>query len=236
MYSYQADKYEAALCGMRARIRFNCVRARRAGMWITAMPTNPKLTMSDMQYKLATLYRIGGKIYTDDYRTACNKCTKKLDLYGEHAMLCGNYENLTKRRHDAIRNLLYRWAKKANYEVIKEKYGLFGNTDPRKPADILIYVYLNGETWCFDVVVKAPFAKDARVEAMIMELGAAAKASLLKQVPCRRHSSSNQRPSRCWAESATRWNFSSRQSRRGRARKSGAPRRGLSTPSFARCQ
>ena len=114
--------------------------------------------MSDAQYKFATLYRIGGRIFTDEFRGDCCKCTKTLDQYGEHAITCGNYNNETKRRHDLIRDVIGKWAKKAGFDVILEQYGLFGLTDARKPADVLIHVHHNGETWAFDVVVKVPFA------------------------------------------------------------------------------
>ena len=94
-------------------------------------------------------------------RQDCCKCTKTLDLYGAHAITCGNYNNETKRRHDLIIDLIGKWAKKAGFDVTLDQYGLFGLTDARKPADVLIHVYHNGETWAFDVVVKVPFAKDA---------------------------------------------------------------------------
>ena len=68
VYKFQADEYEASLTGMRSKIRFQCARAPKAGLWITAMPTNAALTMSDAQYKYATLYRIGGRIFTDEFR------------------------------------------------------------------------------------------------------------------------------------------------------------------------
>ena len=85
----------------------------------------------------------------DEFRGACCKCTKTLDLHGKHAMMCGNYENATKRRHDLTTDLLGRWAKKAGFDVILEMYGLFALTDKRKPADVLIYVYRDAETFFF---------------------------------------------------------------------------------------
>ena len=50
-------------------------------------------------------------------------------------------------------------AKEHGCKYNEDKYVLFGLTDARKPADVLIHVYHNGETRAFDVVVKAPFAK-----------------------------------------------------------------------------
>ena len=38
MYKFKADEYEERMTSMRGKIRFQCARAPKAGLWITALP------------------------------------------------------------------------------------------------------------------------------------------------------------------------------------------------------
>ena len=49
--------------------------------------------------------------------------------------------------------------------------------DKKKPADLLIFSYLNGETWAFDFTVASEYAKATKIEALLDVLAAAAKAA-----------------------------------------------------------
>ena len=58
-------------------------------------------------------------------------------------------------RHDLIRDVIYFWAKKAEFTVEKEKYGLL--LGGKKPADVYIYAFRKGSAYALDVTVASPF-------------------------------------------------------------------------------
>ena len=118
------------------RARFNAASAPSAGAWIETRPTRDALTMGNDEYRIACCYRYGWALFTTQLQSNCPDCGKQLDPRGLHALVCGNQNNEWTIRHDQIRDILYFWAKKGEFTVEKEKYGLLLSV--RKPADVYI--------------------------------------------------------------------------------------------------
>ena len=176
--AYRARKFEEQLTCLVDRARFNAARAPNAGAWIHAKPTRPELEMSDDEYRIASCYRYGWAVHTSEYVGICPDCDEQLDPRGLHALHCGNHNNEWTKRHDAIRDRIYFWARKGQFKVEKEKYGLLDGG--KKPADVFIYDYRRGATYSLDVAVASPFGAGYLRDAAISQLAAADKKALEK--------------------------------------------------------
>merc|ERR1712013_412688 len=75
------------------------------------------------------------------------------------------------RRHNEIRDTLFKYARKAMFRVQKEVEGLLPSA--KRPADIYFYDYKLGRDYVFDVVVTSPFNFANVQDAAARELNAA---------------------------------------------------------------
>ncbi len=67
-----------------------------------------------------------------------------------HVLLCAQYDSYRKK-HDNIRNLIYKLAHKARWNPRREVKYLFGNG--LKPADVWIPLYNEGKSLCLDITI-----------------------------------------------------------------------------------
>jgi hypothetical protein len=89
--------------------------------------------------------------------------------------------NRTKRRHDAVRDELFKIANEAGFLPQKEVLKLLDDSGV-KPADVLIPDFKYGKSGCFDVVISSPFA---HVQESAKEIGYVMKEA--EKIKCKRY-------------------------------------------------
>ena len=88
----------------------------------------------------------------------CNCChIRVLDVYGDHATLCSNYNQNPKRRHDAVKLLLVSMGRSAGLMTKLEQNPTTATTSNIKPADVLFENYQNGQDLTVDITIVSPF-------------------------------------------------------------------------------
>jgi hypothetical protein len=158
------------------------------GMWTDVFPTPfDGLTMPSKPYRFALKYRLGLSMFAMEYK--CLHCKGSVDRRGHHLATCPGIHG---RAHDDIRDVLFGYAKQAQFDAKLEPTGLMAEVfrDNDRPADIYIPNFANGKPLCVDVTIVSSFsdmekasttaghnaaraakAKRAKYEAHLEELG-----------------------------------------------------------------
>ena len=88
-----------------------------------------------------------------EYNRKCGCCTKILDPYGHHSLVCMKTPHRI-LRHNGIRDIIYNYCKRAGFDCEKEKMVLPQSSE--RPADIYIDLYKHGNPAVLDVAVTSP--------------------------------------------------------------------------------
>jgi hypothetical protein len=174
----RAALYASTLSCVADKARFMAARAKNAGVWLGALPTSDALILSNDEFRIATHFRYGWDIVSDEFRCDCTFCGGDLDKKALHATVCGNYYNEWDARHNQIRDVFVHYARKGGFVVEKEKWGLLKRG--LKPADAFIYQYHRGVDYAMDVAVSSPFGKAVIREAALYDLAAADRMTRIK--------------------------------------------------------
>ena len=134
--------------------RINGCRAHGATAWIQATPF-PYSKFTNEQFRLTCFLWLGLPICQDKIR--CRYCDVMMDKYGAHASTCKHGPNIV-RRHNRIRNYLYRKMKEAGYACELEKKKL-DSKDGKRPADIYVHSLINNKPTAIDVSVTSSVQK-----------------------------------------------------------------------------
>ena len=162
----------------------SCWTASRAGApgaydWIDAKPGYAALQFTPLQWRCAAALRYGWAVYDFDlHEKKCAECattTKALlDSLGDHALACGKWGGWNSR-HNEIRDIFFKFARRAMFRVEKEVEGLLPSA--KRPADVYFYDYKHGRDYVFDVVVTSPFNFHNIQDAAAGELKAASNST-----------------------------------------------------------
>ncbi|KAL5702989.1 25S rRNA (cytosine(2278)-C(5))-methyltransferase [Ranunculus cassubicifolius] len=87
----------------------------------------------------------------------CGGCNKvKMDQFGDHAVQCKSDPGI-KHRHDTVRDGLHDILRRAGIAAKKEAdIGLREGDNVLRPADILVYGWVNGQHTCLDLTGNSP--------------------------------------------------------------------------------
>ncbi|XP_026378263.1 uncharacterized protein LOC113272672 [Papaver somniferum] len=107
------------------------------------------------QFSVVLQYRLGIPLF--EAGSSCSICARPW-IYGDHAIHCVR-EVGPKFRHDMVRDAFADMCYKAGVAARKEvSLGFLSNsTNTQKPADILVYYWIDGKDVCFDVTWVFPF-------------------------------------------------------------------------------
>ncbi len=113
--------------------KYNGFRANGASSWLLCSPI-PYTRMNSQQFTMMLQFWLGVKICPNN--TECRFCGHQMDKYAHHAIQCMRDPHMVKR-HNQVRNFLFRKMKAAGWEVELEKKYL-SNRDYGRPADIFV--------------------------------------------------------------------------------------------------
>ena len=141
-----------------------------ANEWLHAPPNDEEgLKMDPELFKLAIARRLRVPILHE--HTSCSLCGSALDVYMDHALVCGCGGDRT-LRHNAVRNTVYEDARNVGIRCTKEKSGLLPprpgheslqgerSTNGRRPADIWFPDWRNGKAGAVDFAVTSGLLAD----------------------------------------------------------------------------
>ncbi len=131
--------------------RYNGCRANGASSWLFCSPI-PYTRLNNQQFTMLLQFWLGVKICPDNIN--CRYCGSKMDRYAHHAIQCMRGPHMVKR-HNQVRNFLYRKMKAAGWEVELEKKYL-SNKDNTRPADIFVKHFSHGKGLAIDVSITSP--------------------------------------------------------------------------------
>ena len=138
----------------RSLANFNASFADYASDWLTALPSMD-VSFDPQVFRIAMHRRYGLQLHDNLESRFCPMCSKKiLDPYGDHALVCRNGSERTKR-HNELVQVLYRAIKTVVPAAsLEEKYLLINGTNQR-PADIFVPSLSHGQSYAIDVTVVA---------------------------------------------------------------------------------
>ena len=100
----------------------------------------PELALADGQFAVTMALRLGVPLLRGD-AGACRFCAAPRDVWGVHDRSCmSGGDNVC--RHNAVRGLVYEFARRANVDPQLERAGIFADpglrVELRRPADVLV--------------------------------------------------------------------------------------------------
>ena len=136
----------------RALANFNALFAPLASDWLTALPSDV-VRFDPHVFRLALLRRYGLEIFPHSSTRFCPLCQAKvMDTYGDHALVCKNGGERTKR-HDELVRVLLRTVKSVVSSASLEEPGLLVNGTRQRPGDIYVPSLSHGQSYAIDVTV-----------------------------------------------------------------------------------
>ena len=133
------------------KARLNACKAQGASLWMQANPM-PYSKLTNQEFRIIAYMWLGIQLCDDEID--CKYCDVRMDKYGAHAMTCKHGSNIV-RRHDRIRNYLYRKMKEAGYCCQMEKKRLC-EENGNKPADIYVDCLIDNKPTAIDVGIASP--------------------------------------------------------------------------------
>ena len=135
--------------------RLHSLNLPHAGDFLDATPSpSLGLHMDTRSFSVALGYRLGLPLLKPGECRATN-CDNPNDALGDHAMHCRDDNGLKARRHDQLRDSIFKEAQHASLDPKKEMPGLILNSQSR-PADVFIPNWIDGRKMAFDVSVISP--------------------------------------------------------------------------------
>ena len=127
-----------------------------AGCWLDAIPSTQALTMSNTEFRVASLLRLGAHLPALRSLDRCNpQCKQPLDNTGYHLLTC-KWGGGIIRRHDRIVDCLFQMVTSVGLRCRKELTNQFAG---KERPDVAIYDYQDGKKLLLDVTVAHPQAK-----------------------------------------------------------------------------
>ncbi|XP_026413120.1 uncharacterized protein LOC113308884 [Papaver somniferum] len=113
-------------------------------------------TVGTRQLSAVLQYRLGIPFF--EAGSSCSVCRRPIDQYGDHAIHCASEVGI-KFRHDMVRDGFADICYKGGVAARKEaSLGFLTNSSKSaKPADVLVYNWIDGKDVCFDVTGVSPF-------------------------------------------------------------------------------
>jgi hypothetical protein len=142
----------------RERQRLRRITEPHAGAFVTAVPSTEDgedTVMKPQVYRTSVAYRLG--VAVTDGSASCPLCKQTIDQFGDHASCCTKSgSNIV--RHNRIRNLVERVCQEGLLAPVLEKKGILGPTSGRRPGDITVPLWKNGDGLAIDVAVTSPYS------------------------------------------------------------------------------
>ena len=105
-----------ASLGVAERSRIQCCSGTGAGAFLSAVPTDTELALSNMDMQLALRLRLGAPLVAE--HVWCSRCRARVDPSGNHAHACRGNSTI---RHNRLRDLLYELLQRAGLAVLTEQ-------------------------------------------------------------------------------------------------------------------
>ena len=145
--------YQTFLSRSRDKARLGSLQLQHTGDWLNVVLSMALgLHMKPQEFFLSFLYRLGAKVFQEE--GPCTACGRDSDVYGDHAISCGN-EGERIARHNHLRDALFHTAVAAALGSVKEERAVIPGSNAR-PADLLIPNWSGGKDAVMDVTVNNP--------------------------------------------------------------------------------
>lgn len=137
------------------RARLLSLSAPHSLAWLSALPSSQLgLKLSQEEFMTSLGLVLGLKLFPHEFNCPAESCKQRMDVYGNHALLCACSGDRIKR-HNALRNCLReKLCSAALCPVLEPKHIL--RDSGQKPADILVPDYSLGRDACLDVAITHP--------------------------------------------------------------------------------
>ncbi|GJT65284.1 hypothetical protein Tco_1016764 [Tanacetum coccineum] len=137
----------------------SCIRAPHAQDFLLTIPIDGLgQKMNHRQFRSVLCYRLTIPMFSEG--SVCPSCNvHRMDKWGDHAVHCSS-EVGVKFRHNLVRDILVDICSKVGIMVRKEAPMGFRSGDGKdlRPADLLLFNWLQGKDACLDVTGISPFA------------------------------------------------------------------------------
>ncbi len=143
IYSDTTTKYHKA--------RLMGCRAKAASGWIFSSAA-PYTRLNNDEFRVIACFWLGIPLVHEF--TKFRYCDATVDKFGAHTITCNKGGSLVKR-HNYIRNFLFRKCKQAGYVCELEKKHI-DSVDGKKPADIWVQHLFNNKPTAVDVSITSP--------------------------------------------------------------------------------
>ena len=156
-------------------IRLISLRGSKSNTWSTIIP-NSSQKLTNAEFKYAFIFTLRGDINKstltvkqnqsvfsqneslDLKAPKCRLCGAIMDAKGLHAIKCNRNFDIA-RRHNKITEIIAKYMKKADWDILLEKSNLDHKSKSR-PADIFLYSdKTNNSNICYDISVPASFSE-----------------------------------------------------------------------------
>jgi hypothetical protein len=159
----------------RERQRLLRVAQPHAGAFVTAVPLEEDgkgTLMKPRVFSIAVAYRLGVPVLPEEIPCLC---MQNINKYGDHATCCAKSGDLI-IRHNSMRNFVNSIAADGKQNPILEKQGILGPTSGRRPGDVTIPCWSDGNGLAIDLAVTCPLiASSVRLENPASEYARAQK-------------------------------------------------------------
>ena len=140
--------------------RLRRVAQPHANGFITAVPSQEDgkdTILKPLAFRTAIRYRLGVRFL--DKETPCPLCMQPIDIYGDHATCCTKSGDLIVR-HNALRNLVAKFARDGILSPVLEKKNILGDSayTGRRPGDVTLPLWSNGKGLALDIAVTSPLS------------------------------------------------------------------------------
>jgi hypothetical protein len=150
-----ADFVESASCTLHDKARLHSVSGAHASDWLRVIPRG-EFKLSNLQMTVSLKWFLGLPLCS--VGLLCRSCQKPFDPCGAHAVTCNSDSGIISR-HNALRDVVWKFAQKSGLTAIREKAGILGDApgDKRRPADVLLRNFSLAKDYCLDLAVTSPY-------------------------------------------------------------------------------
>lgn len=138
---------------LRSKARLQCLSVPGCNSFLDVLPIDAYgLRLSDDEWSISVARLLGSKIFPPGVRCPARSCSKPIDVFGDHCLLCPCRGSRI-LRHNALVNNLVALIRSAKISVVKEPSDVLRNDTKQRPADFLIRDYPIGFNTAFDLAV-----------------------------------------------------------------------------------
>ena len=134
-----------------------CAQPHANGL-ITAVPSEEDgrdTLLKPRVFRTAVMSRLGVPLLKEEI--SCSLCEQHINKYGDHATCCSRGGSLI-NRHNTIRDLVDKIASDGMLSLIPEKKGILGPTSGRRPGDVTIPRWSEGQGLAIDIAITSPLS------------------------------------------------------------------------------